>query len=370
MKFVGLSTACSLGAMSAIALISSPSQAQHVSIPVSNGSFAITRVGGNLQYTTMPTFLSPAGTIIITGADPKFVWFQFANPITTNTPVGVVGSSLVGSVNLRDSRTATFTDARFSLRGTATVSGVASITPIAPIGFSPSLIIPNGATLSYTAQSGAIHIPETSLSAYSVPQFTIPISGGSFTLTGPTGTGNATVTLNSVVTPLGTATLTLDAPYLRDALGLLPPFLMVGSVLTSELSGLTNGTVALSDGRVATVTDRLVSFKVNAQVLTLSPAGGYIQGVSLLTTPAILQGAITGGSISVPTSAVTPLPAPVQPPAVVEQKVISVAPPKPQELALGFAKNVTLREPYEFIDVKVFDKQGKNNRSIAMTYQK
>lgn len=339
----------SLLSLAALSLVTIPAQAQFVSIPITNGNFAITKSGaGATTYTTLPTFLSPVGTINITTAGAGIGYVQSATPITTNTLVGFTDSgSYGGSLNLNDGRTTPFAGAGVSLRGTATVTGAPNITLPNGIGFFPLTVhLPLGSTLTYTAQSGALHIPANSsgLSSYPTPQFTIPVSGGSFTLTEPTGTGNASVTINALLTPLGTTNLTISSPNLSNGTSGLPLAFYPTPPLTVNLGGIANGTIALSDGRTATVTNRLVHLQASTQVVTLPP-GNYIQGAQLLTSPVTIQGTITGGSISVPETAVTPLPAPAQPTVQPPEQVPTArtAPqPKPQEYALGFAQTINL----------------------------
>ena len=90
------------------------------------------------------------------------------------------------------------------------------------------------------------------------------------------------------------------------------------------------------------------------------PTGNYVQGASLLTAPVTIAGTITGGSISVPQSAVAFPPVPVQPPVqppVVQLPVVQppvVQPPvvqsPKQEFVLGFAQTVNLGgEPTEYL---------------------
>ena len=206
--------------MSALTFATLPAQAQFVSIPVTNGNFVITNTGMGTVYSTLPTFLSPAGTLTITGANAgSSGYYQSPTPVTINTPVGFADTgSYVGSATLNDGRTATFTNAGASLRGTATVTG--GTLPSAGGFFNNLGALPIGASFTYTAQSGAVHVPAASLSAYPTSQFTIPVSGGSFTLTDPTGLGNATVTINALLTPLGTTNLTFSSPNMSNAAGL------------------------------------------------------------------------------------------------------------------------------------------------------
>ncbi|MDX2242457.1 MAG: hypothetical protein NW224_17360 [Leptolyngbyaceae cyanobacterium bins.302] len=361
MRTIGLSMV-SVGAIGALTLAALPAHAQYVPIPITNGNFAITNAGAGLTYSTLPTFLSPAGTINITAASTAGSIIQSPTPITTNTPVGFAtfAGGYTGSLNLNDGRTTTFTGASVSLRGTATVTGTPNITLPNGVNFY-NLLLPVGATFTYTAQSGALHIPANSpgLSSYSTPQFTIPVSGGSFTLTESPGTSNATITINSLLSPLGTTNLTFSSPNLSRGTAGFPFAFYPTPTLTTNLGGMADGTVALNDGKTASVANRLVHLQATTQVVTLPP-GQYIQGARLLATPVTIQGTITGGSISVPESAVTMPPAPVQPqpvvtlptPVVVQPVPQPTPQPKQQEFALGFATNLNLGgEPEEYLRV-------------------
>ena len=387
MRSIYLSSLVAIGAVSALTLATLPAQAQFVSIPVTNGNFAVTNTGAGSIYSTLPTFLSPAGTIGISAAANPGVYmgFQSPTPITTNTPAGAVLLGLDGTANLTDGRTATFTGGSAAVRGLATVTGAASVTTTYPGFFAGSSgYVPPGATVSFTVQSGAVTIPAASLSAYPTPQFTIPVTGGSFTVTDAPGTGHATVTANSILTPLGTANLVLTLPSFNNGANgagyPTPP-------LTVTVGGMADGSVALNDGRTAIVSNQLVSLTANTQVASGFPAGGeYWFNATMLQGPAVITGTITGGSISVPQSAVAFPPVPVQPPVVqphvvqppvvqppvvqppvvqppvvqppvvqppvVQPPVVQspvVQPPK-QEFVLGFAQTVNLGgEPTEYL---------------------
>lgn len=121
-KFLVLSSALCL---TALTLATLPAQAQFVSIPVTNGTFAITKsAAGVRSYSVLPTFLSPAGTLTITGANANSAFYDSPTPVTTNTPAGFADTGgYSGSATLTDGRTAAFTNAGAALRGTATITG-------------------------------------------------------------------------------------------------------------------------------------------------------------------------------------------------------------------------------------------------------
>lgn len=383
MKFIGLPVVLSLGVITAATLTSSPAQAQYVAIPVSNGSFALqgTGTGAGTIYSGPLTLLSPAGTIAIT-ATPNLPDASYLSPptITANTPIGVTINSISGSLGLNDGRIGSFTNSGIvKLETLATVSGATSsfYRPTEP-----------GVTVSFTVQAGSLAVPQSSISGYPDPQFAIPVTG-SFSIDATPTAGKDTVTI-AALTPLGSMNLTLTNPDLG-----FPYFAVTANGAGTRLSGIANGTVNLNDGRTATITNRLVNLDVTARQINGADFWYNEQLPAVATT---IQGMIVGGSISVPQSAVTSSPAPVQPPAPVEppapvqppapgqscgpaakQPVTPaappppaappavapppvvlppVAPPKKLELTLGFANNVMLREPHEFINPEQAGGQG------------
>jgi hypothetical protein len=200
--FLGLGLSlgiASTGIAGTVMVFALPLRAQFVSIPVTNGSFALTRgVGFDNQYAAPLTLLSPAGTINITGI-PNQPAYQGGVVITTDTPIGVYINGISGSASLTDGRTATFNQtAAAKLETLATVTGTPSYD--ANFGLVP---IPVGATVSYTVKSGSLDIPEAALSAYPTSQITIPITGGSFTVQAPVGAAPETFTLNSDLSHAG-----------------------------------------------------------------------------------------------------------------------------------------------------------------------
>lgn len=310
-----------LGAIGTVALNALPAQAQYVSIPITNGNFTLTNTAGNLQYSVLPTFLTPAGTISITSAGAfQAFFFSPSGAITqTSSPAAAQLGELAGSANLNDGRTASFTNAIAAVKGTATLTGAASWT-VSPNFGTNSFFLPNDASVVFVVQSGALNIPANNLSSYPTTQFTIPISGGSFTITDDPGTGFATLNLTSILTPIGTASLTVTSPTLSTTDSGYAVYSNPGSNATVRLGGFANGTVALNDGRTATVTNQLLALTANTQLASGYPGGDYVFNARVLTETATIQGTITGGSISVPDAAVAVRPLPMQP---------SVLPPQP-----------------------------------------
>ncbi|UIE39288.1 hypothetical protein [Leptodesmis sichuanensis] len=282
-----------------------PAQGQFVSIPVTNGSFALTLGAAGNQYAGPITLLSPAGTIAITNAAQPI--YQAAFSITTNTPIGVYLTNVSGSANLNDGRTATLNgNGAAKLETLATVTGAAN--------YIASTLIPVGATVSFNVVSGSFDIPQAALSAYPTPQVVIPITGGSFSINAPAGAGFETLTINSVLTPLGTANLTLTYPLLT-APGSTFPYIIQGATQV-QIGGLVNGSIALNDGRTANVNNRVVVWQGTAQVTTPAPNNLY-QFPAVYLVPITLTGSVTSGSISIPESDVISPAPPVVPPPVV-----------------------------------------------------
>lgn len=212
-----------------------------------------------------------------------------------------------GSANLNDGRTATLNgNGAAKLETLATVTGAAN--------YIASTLIPVGATVSFNVVSGSFDIPQAALSAYPTPQVVIPITGGSFSINAPAGAGFETLTINSVLTPLGTANLTLTYPLLT-APGSTFPYIIQGATQV-QIGGLVNGSIALNDGRTANVNDRVVVWQGTAQVTTPAPNNLY-QFPAVYLVPITLTGSVTSGSISIPESDVISPAPPVVPPPVV-----------------------------------------------------
>lgn len=308
----GIRSAAFFGVISAV-VCSVPAQAQFVSIPVTNGSFTLSNGAAGNQYAGPITLLSPAGTIAITNAAQPI--YQGAFTITTNTPIGVYLTGVSGSANLNDGRTATLNqNGAAKLETLATVTGAAN--------YIASSVIPVGATVLINVVSGSFDIPQAALSAYPNPQVVIPITGGSFSINAPAGAGVETMTINSVLTPLGTANLTLTYPLLVDPGNTAFPYTIQGSARPVQIGGLVNGSIALNDGRTANVNKRIVVWQGTAQVTTAAPNNFY-QFPGVYPVPVALTGTVTSGSISIPASDVTaPAPPVVPPPPAVTPPLI------------------------------------------------
>ncbi len=341
MKPTVLGWGLSLGIVSTVLPFALPACAQFVSIPVTNGSFALTRVVDN-QYVAPLTLLSPAGTINITGT-PNLPTYQGGVVITTDTPIGVYIGEVSGSASLTDGRTATFSQtAAAKLETLATVTGAPSYDP--SFGLVP---IPLGATVSFTVKSGSLDIPEAALSAYPTSQITIPITGGSFTVQAPIGAAQETLTINSALTPVGTTTLTLSYPTLVDPGNATFPYLIGTAAQSVRISGLVSGTVAFNDGRTATLQDRLVVFASTVQVTNTAPNDTY-RFPTVYTTSRTLVGAFTGGVVSVPASDVT---LPSTPPNAIPPLVVGEAVSPETEFVLGVDGTLNLGgEPNGFVE--------------------
>lgn len=340
------------GCLSGSVLLASAASAQFVSIPVTNGSFALTNTGAGNQYVNPGaplTLLSPVGTINVTAATQP-IWQSGFN-ITTNTAVGAYITGISGSVSLNDGRAASFTNAATAkLETLATVTG----SPNYILG----TVIPVGSTVSFAVVAGSLDVPQVALSAYPTPQVTIPVSGGTFSLTAPAGAGFETLTVNSLLTPLGTTNLTLSFPLLIDPGNTAFPYMIMGAARPVAIGGVANGTIALNDGRTLAVSNRLVRLTGTAQVTTAAPDTLY-QFPAVYTTPRSLTGTFTGGSISVP----EPIVVAPQPPAPLVEALppaVVVPPPaRPQELVFGFAQTLNLTT--EIIPFPEVTAEGQTN---------
>lgn len=309
--------------ISAVALVSVPTNAQSYSIPLSNGSFAVTNTGAGNQYVGPITFLSPAGSVNITGASPTIL-FQPNVPVTTNTPLGLVLQQVNGSVGLNDGRTATFTGGIAGLETEATITGAATWTP-SQAGYFAEATVPVNSTVNFAVRNGYLTFAEAALSAYPVPQFEIPVTGGNFVINAPAGAGPETMTISGLLTPVGTANLTISTPivvnpnnwYPLTLLNVAPPGVPV------LVGGIANGTVALNDGRQATLNNASFLLRGIARVTT----GSEYTLPEVFTDAKVITGQLNAdGVINVPATAVGIPQPPVQPPVVRPEPVVPGAP--------------------------------------------
>ncbi len=290
----------SLGAVGIAAIVSFPAAAQFIAIPISNGSFALRGTGGGTEYVNPAapmTLLSPAGTINITNV--PLPSGAVAPTITTNTPVGMYFDNVGGSTSLNDGRTANFTAGYLKLQALGTVAGAAS---------APMLPTDPGVVVNYAVQFGSLAVPQTNFSPAPASAASIPISSGAFTINVPTNGQAGTVTINSILTPQGTANLTLTLPDL----GTTPKgdLLLNGGSQPILMHAIANGSITLNNGTVTPINNGLVSLTGTA---TLTNGTGFWYGEQIPETPATVQVTITGGSISVPPSAAVLPPQPPQP---------------------------------------------------------
>lgn len=306
MKSAVLQTLLGLPVAGAIALMASPAHAQFYSVPLSNGNFTLVRNGAGSanEFSGPITLLSPVGTIAVTG-NPTLWGYQPGILVNANTPLGVFMENATGSVSLRDGRTANFgAGSSIGVEALATVSGTTN--------WNPNSTLPVGASATFLVQNGYLSFPEANLSAYPTPQFSIPVTNGtSFTVTVPVGAAPETFTINGVLSPIGTANLSLTYPLLVNP-GNSSLFFPVQATDTNiRLGGALNGTVNLPDGRVATLDNLPVSLTATARVTAgQSP---YIQP-DVYNAPITIEGTLTGGTISVPESAFVVPTSPSQPP--------------------------------------------------------
>jgi hypothetical protein len=283
-------------------------EAQTVAVPVSGGGFVVQydTVGFSLtpsSYVITPTFVTPVGTIAVTGTPSFPVWQNGITINTIDTPVGVNISGINGSVSLNDGRTATLFNNSAFLQALAKVTdGEVSTSTLNSGG---EVLPETTFTVEATFRSGSINVPQSAFSPLPQPQFVIQITNGTFTLDIPEGKAAFPVfTANNVITPLGTANLTFTFPASIPFEG---AFLDTNT--PADVSIVVNGTVALSDGRIANINNRLVTFQTNARVT--NPSEGNYTVADVPKVVFTVLGDFSNFNISIPTSDITSLPAPV-----------------------------------------------------------
>ena len=233
-------------------------EAQNVAVPVSGGGFVVrydTTPGGS-KYVTTPTFVTPVGTIAVTGTPDLPVWQIGIEINLTDTPIGVNIDNINGSVSLNDGRNAALVNSSAFLQALAKVTvGAVPVSPSKP---------PFGITeITANFRSGSINVPQSAFSPLPSPQVVIPITNGTFTLNIPDNQAAfPVITFNSVITPLGTANLTFTFPASVPCE--CGTFIPIAS--PADISVVVNGTIALNDGRTANINNRLVTFQANARV--------------------------------------------------------------------------------------------------------
>jgi hypothetical protein len=292
------------------AVIQIPSaEAQTVAVPVSGGGFVVQYnnfEGFDLSgaYVTTPTFVTPVGTIAVTGKPNLPVWQNGITIQLTDTPVGVNISNITGSVSLNDGRTATLTGNSAFLQALAKVTKGESVsTSSLNGGEAPP---ESSFTVAATFRSGSVNVPQSAFSPLPPPQFVIPITNGTFTLNIPANQAAFPVfTANNVITPLGTANLTFTFPASIPFEG---AFLDTNT--PADVSIVVNGTVALSDGRIANINNRLVTFQTNAKVTDPSLSTYTVADVPNEVALTVL-GDFSNFNISIPTSDITALTVPI-----------------------------------------------------------
>ena len=277
-------------------------EAQTVAVPVSGGGFVVryeTIEGFNASYVTTPTFVTPVGTIAVTGTPGFPVWQGGITIQSTDTPVGVNISDINGSVSLNDGRNATLVKSQAFLQAIAKVT---TGDPIDTDSINASEIpwSESSTTVTATFRSGSINVPQSAFSPLPPPQFVIPITNGTFTLNIPANKAEFPVfTANNVITPLGTANLTFTFPASVPFEG---SFFDTNN--TADVSVVVNGTVALSDGSIANINNRLVTFQTNAKVIDPSLSTYTVADVPQFFALTVL-GDFSNFNISIPTSDIT-----------------------------------------------------------------
>lgn len=299
-------------------------EAQTVAVPVSGGGFVMRYENFegftfNRSYETTPTFVTPVGTIAVTGTPGFPVWQGGLTIQSTDIPVGVNISGINGSVSLNDGRTATLGGNSAFLQALAKSNlGGAVFTDSLNGGEAPFGIY----IVEATFRSGSINVPQSAFSPLPPPQFVIPITNGTFTLNIPLNKAEFPVfTANNVITPLGTTNLTFTFPASVPFEG---SFFDTNN--TADVSVVVNGTVALSDGRIANINNRLVTFQTNARVTDPSLSTYNVADVPSEVAFTVL-GDFSNFNISIPTSDITALTVPVAQPITFQLTPPSGLPP-------------------------------------------
>jgi hypothetical protein len=280
-------------------------EAQTVAVPVSGGGFVVrydTTEGFNESYVTTPTFITPVGTIAVTGTPNFPVWQSGISINLTDTPIGVNIDNINGSVALNDGRNATLVNSQARLQAIAKVTfGKTSFFPNEPS-------FGNVTEITANFRSGSVNVPQSAFSPLPSPQVVIPITNGTFTLNIPDNQAAfPEITFNSVITPLGTANLTFTFPASVPT--------SEGSFLSSfdqtpplnpdaDISVVVNGTIALSDGRTANINNRLVTFQANARVTNPSESSYAVAEVPIFD-PYTIAGSFSNFNINIPASDIT-----------------------------------------------------------------
>jgi hypothetical protein len=245
-------------------------EAQTVAVPVSGGGFVVRyQSGEGAAFTPIytsgntPTFVTPVGTISVTGTPDLPVWQNGITIQAIDIPVGVNINNINGNISLNDGRNATITTGVSGrLQAIAKVVGGDVTTDDLNINN-----IPKDTTLTVTAnfRSGSVNVPQSAFSPLPPPQFVIPITNGTFTLNIPADQAAfPTFTANNVITPLGTANLIFTLPASVPTEGAF----FAGSDNNADISVVVNGKVMLNDGRTANITNRLVTFQATKTQIT------------------------------------------------------------------------------------------------------
>jgi hypothetical protein len=272
-------------------------EAQIVAVPVSGGGFVVrydTTEGFNTSYVTTPTFVTPVGTIAVTGTPSLPVWQSGIFINLTDTPIGVNINNINGSVSLNDGRNAPLVNSQAFLQAIAKVtSGKTAFFPDEPS-------FGNITEITANFRSGSINVPQSAFSPLPPPQFVIPITNGTFTLNIPANQAAFPVfTANNVITPLGTANLTFTFPASVPCE--CGSFIPIPS--PADISVVVNGTVVLSDGRIANINNRLVTFQANARVA--DPSFSTYAVADVPEVPFTVLGDFSNFNISIPASDIT-----------------------------------------------------------------
>ncbi len=298
--------ALSLGTVSAIAL--APAAIAQYSIPVTNGSFAITNTGNGNQFTTPTiTLLSPAGTLTGIAASPQ-VHFQPGITLTDQpTAIGIYLEQVNGAVSLNDGRSGTFAGGVAGLETDAVMSGATTNWQPVANGYFQNATVPLNSTVSFNIKNGYLTFPTANLSAYPATNVNIPISGGTFEITALPNAAPETITLTGLVTPLGTANLTIANPILVNPRNYYP-ITLIPAEENVLLGGVATGAAALGNGETANFNNATFLFTGTAQVST----GVTYTLPRIYPDTKVVTGQLGQGVISIPRTALqTPPTAPV-----------------------------------------------------------
>ncbi|MDX2254405.1 MAG: hypothetical protein NW214_02715 [Pseudanabaenaceae cyanobacterium bins.39] len=318
--------ALTLGA-SAIAV--SPSIAQTTSVPITGGSFSVnvTSAGAVTAGANAVTVLTPVGTATITsltGTTPTTTSLT-----TTNGTLDIQGKS-TGTVNFDVGSKANFTDADTTIKGTIDGVSVGNTPVTTPVNV--SALTGDATVTGKIATGSSILVPNSSITAAPSDKTVIPITGGSFDVVSFIG-GPTTDVKTSVLTPFGTAKFT---KFTYATIENLSGASTIADNDALRATGKVSGTAAVSKTQISEFTD--------ADIAVL----GTVTASQNLGASVSVKGNITGGSIVVPTSTVTNLPATSNPDSI----ILVIANPKLLKLVKSDFRFISLSK-FKYLTILV-----------------